>query len=194
MATVHSCTNIFHLGSELVSRSFSGLSGCAARNLQDRTQGLQSQQSVRYIDLISTFRCVVPGLAYPLTCKKASWISGLNVKDAKGTALKWATDANTFVCSKVMPKGAATLETGNLYPTYYNNVIDTIELQVAKAGYRLAKWLDAIATNQSVKKRSVVHDEIAQGMEDLSGAYLLPKGPMSQAQRRREAMGYSCKH
>lgn len=127
--------------------------------------------------------------------QKASWISGLNVNDAKGTALKWATDANTFVCSKVMPNGASTLEnSSDLYPTYYNNVIDTIQLQVAKAGYRLAKWLDAIAAKQSVKKRSIVHDEIAQGMEDLSGEYLLPRGPMSAAQRRREAMGYNCKH
>lgn len=125
--------------------------------------------------------------------QKSSWISGLDVSDPKGTAMKWAADANTFVCSKVMPDGASTLENSDdLYPKYYNGVIDTIELQVAKAGYRLAKWLDAIAAKQSVSKRAVHGDMVVE--EDLSGAYLLPRGPMSRAQRRREAMGYNCKH
>ncbi|EME85491.1 uncharacterized protein MYCFIDRAFT_150584 [Pseudocercospora fijiensis CIRAD86] len=125
--------------------------------------------------------------------QKSSWILGLDVSDPKGTAMKWATDANTFVCSKVMPNGAYALENSNdLYPEYYNGVIDTIELQVAKAGYRLAKWLDDIAAKQSVSKRAVHGEMIVE--EDLSGAHLLPRGPMSRAQRRREAMGYTCKH
>lgn len=134
--------------------------------------------------------------------QKASWISGLDVKDAKGTALEWATDANTFVCSKVMPDGASALtSSADLYPTYYDGVIDTIQLQVAKAGYRLAKWLDAIAEKQTVRKmrRNVVHDEeeiIADGgHKDLSAEDLLPRRTtMSVAQRRREAMGYDCRH
>ncbi|KXT05482.1 hypothetical protein AC578_10996 [Pseudocercospora eumusae] len=125
--------------------------------------------------------------------QKSSWISGLDVSDPKGTAMKWATDANTFVCSKVMPNGASNLENSDdLYPKYYNGVIDAIELQVAKAGYRLAKWLDAIAANQSGSKRAVHGEMTAE--EDLSGVDLLPRGPTSRAQRRREAMGYNCKH
>ncbi|EME40087.1 hypothetical protein DOTSEDRAFT_74820 [Dothistroma septosporum NZE10] len=124
--------------------------------------------------------------------QKSDWISGLDINDAKSSALDWATDANQYVCSIVMPNGADALESGDLYPTYYNSAIDTIELQIAKGGYRLAKWLDAIAANQSSKKRSV-HGKMPQ-VEDLMGSYLLPLSPMSRAQLRREAMGYDCKH
>lgn len=127
--------------------------------------------------------------------QKSSWISGLSISDAKGTAMSWATDANKYVCTKVMPKGATALESGDLYPTYYNGVIDTVSLQIAKGGYRLAKWLDAIAKNQAVGKRAVHARALVGEMEeDLTGAYLLPRRPMSQAQRRREAIGYGCKH
>jgi hypothetical protein len=43
-----------------------------------------------------------------------------------------------------MPNGVAALQKGDLYPTYYNSVIPTVELQIAKAGYRLANWLNTI--------------------------------------------------
>ncbi|KAK4611822.1 Nuclease P1 [Fulvia fulva] len=92
-----------------------------------------------------------------------------------------------------MPDGADILESGDLYPTYYNSAIDTIELQIAKGGYWLAKWLDAIAANQDAKKKRMVHGGMTQS-EDLTGSYLLPLAPMSRAQMRREAVGYNCKH
>ncbi|KAJ7865780.1 phospholipase C/P1 nuclease domain-containing protein [Mycena leptocephala] len=69
---------------------------------------------------------------------KASWIAGDTISDPVTTATRWAADANAFVCSKVMPEGAAALTAeADLYPTYYDAVIPTIELQIAKGGYRL---------------------------------------------------------
>lgn len=67
---------------------------------------------------------------------KSGWLAGMNVSDPVGSAMLWAQDANKYVCSTVMPHGASALESGDLYPTYYNGVVSTIELQIAKGGYR----------------------------------------------------------
>ncbi|WPH00807.1 Hypothetical protein R9X50_00363700 [Acrodontium crateriforme] len=127
--------------------------------------------------------------------QKAAWISGLDISNAKKTSLAWAADANAYVCSVVMPNGATTLESGDLYPTYYNNAIPTVELQIAKAGYRLAKWLDAIAA-KSAKKRDVdLEDEDEDEVVATNGMSLLPlPRQLSDAQLRRAAIGYGCKH
>lgn len=72
----------------------------------------------------------------------ASWIAGDAVASSQATAMLWASDANAYVCSVVMPNGAAALTAmSDLYPTYYDSVIPTIELQIAKGGYRLANWV-----------------------------------------------------
>ena len=126
-----------------------------------------------------------------------SWVSGLDIGDAKGSALGWARDANKYVCSKVMPDGAEPLESGDLYPDYYDGVIDTIELQVAKAGYRLAAWLDAIAAKQVVSRdvgRPWTMRHVRSSV-DISGLDMLPEArPVkSKARLRREAFG-GCTH
>ncbi|KAK3717286.1 hypothetical protein LTR37_005995 [Vermiconidia calcicola] len=133
---------------------------------------------------------------------KKSWLEGLDVDDAQGTALLWAQDANRYVCSTVMPDGQSPLTSEDLYPDYYDSAIDTVELQVAKAGYRLAAWLDAIAQKHNSitvgagrrsRNREVgtVADE-----QDQSAKKLLPQpnGPKSLARQRREAFGWGCRH
>ncbi|KAM3508856.1 hypothetical protein MY11210_006567 [Beauveria gryllotalpidicola] len=116
----------------------------------------------------------------------AGWISGDNVADPIASATRWASDANAYVCSVVMPDGAAALQQGDLYPDYYNSVIDTVELQVAKGGYRLGNWLNNIYSSK-IAKRSV-----DVPLPDLSGRDLLPADrPLSRAKLAREAMGES---
>ncbi|KAK3051868.1 hypothetical protein LTR53_020517, partial [Teratosphaeriaceae sp. CCFEE 6253] len=44
--------------------------------------------------------------------EKASWVSSLDVTDAKATALSWAQDANAFVCSVVLPSGGESAING----------------------------------------------------------------------------------
>jgi hypothetical protein len=64
--------------------------------------------------------------------EKASWLSGTSLTNTTATAMVWARDSNSFVCTEVMPSGVAPLETGDLSGAYYAGVIDTIELQIAK--------------------------------------------------------------
>jgi hypothetical protein len=74
----------------------------------------------------------------------ASWIKGDTIGDVITTATRWATDANALVCTVVMPDGPEAFATGDLYPEYYESAIGTIEVQVAKGGYRLGNWINMI--------------------------------------------------
>ncbi|KAL4892358.1 nuclease PA3 [Aspergillus ambiguus] len=121
----------------------------------------------------------------------ASWIEGDSVNEPVATATRWASDANAFVCSVVMPDGAAALQTGDLYPTYYNSVIGTIELQIAKGGYRLANWLNLLY-NSAIAKRGLEDERDAPRLDLLGRDFLPESRPLSRAKLARMAMGGSC--
>ncbi|TFB01729.1 hypothetical protein CCMA1212_006474 [Trichoderma ghanense] len=124
----------------------------------------------------------------------ASWTKGDTLSDVIGTATRWATDANALVCSVVMPNGVAALQQGDLYPTYYNSVIGTVELQIAKGGYRLANWLNMVyASNIAKREEGSVDAREASPLPDLLGRDLLPAArPVTRAQLARAAMEGSC--
>jgi hypothetical protein len=81
----------------------------------------------------------------------ASWLEGIDLSDPITTALAWATEANSFVCTTVMPDGVSALENQELSGNYYESCTPVIQLQVARAGYRLARWLDLIAAGATRK-------------------------------------------
>ncbi|KAJ1323594.1 nuclease S1 [Microdochium nivale] len=128
---------------------------------------------------------------------KKSWISGDDVADPVGTATRWAADANALVCSVVMPAGVAALQKGDLYPKYYNSVLPTVEMQIAKAGYRLANWLNKLqAASSGTKGKRTERDEVGERVApELDGREFLPAPrPLSPAKKIRELYGYDCGH
>ncbi|KAF4627065.1 hypothetical protein G7Y89_g11090 [Cudoniella acicularis] len=76
----------------------------------------------------------------------SSWLTGININDPITSSMLWATDANSYVCSTVMPNGYTATENVDLSGDYYNEAIPIVQIQIAKAGYRLAAWLNLIAT------------------------------------------------
>jgi hypothetical protein len=66
----------------------------------------------------------------------ASWLEGMELGDPMATSLKWAEEANAFVCTTVMPEGVAALKDRELNGSYYEDAVPVIQLQVARAGYR----------------------------------------------------------
>ncbi|KAI1302983.1 nuclease S1 precursor [Xylaria venustula] len=77
----------------------------------------------------------------------AGWVSGLSVATAasrQATALTWATEANAYVCSTVLVGGISAVENKELDGAYTTTADPVVKLQIAKQGYRLAKYLDAI--------------------------------------------------
>ena len=61
----------------------------------------------------------------------------------------WASDSNAYVCTTVIPDGVAATEDIDLSGKYYTTVLPVVKLQFAKAGYRLAAWLNLIATGST---------------------------------------------
>lgn len=79
----------------------------------------------------------------------SSWLTGIDLSDPVTSAMTWASDANAYVCTTVIPSGVSAVEGVDLSGAYYNKAIPVIELQIAKAGYRLAAWLNLIATGST---------------------------------------------
>ncbi|KAK8155823.1 nuclease PA3 [Phyllosticta citrichinensis] len=125
----------------------------------------------------------------------ASWLDGMDVDDAESSAMVWATETNKFVCSTVMPDGREAVETGDLSGDYYDSSIDVIKERIARAGYRLAAWLDLIATGEtSLGTSQIKRDLSARSLED----YLFPKPGMARSEaaektrNKRHIIGCTC--
>ena len=62
----------------------------------------------------------------------SGWLDKIEFNDPVSTTMVWATDSNAFVCSVVMPGGVNSVRNQQLDSSYYDGVVGTIELQIAK--------------------------------------------------------------
>jgi S1/P1 Nuclease len=69
----------------------------------------------------------------------ASWVDGIDLNDPVSTTMIWASEANQYVCSTVMPDGPAALNGTELDGDYYTTAVPVVQLQIARAGYRYVK-------------------------------------------------------
>jgi len=69
----------------------------------------------------------------------ASWLLGIDLSDPVSSSMIWAKESNTYVCSTVMPNGAAALNGTELDGDYYTTAVPVVQLQIARAGYRYVK-------------------------------------------------------
>ncbi len=61
------------------------------------------------------------------------------MSDPVTTSLGWAEETNKLVCTAVLPAGREGVQDQELSGKYYENAEPVVKLQVAKAGYRLAR-------------------------------------------------------
>ena len=77
--------------------------------------------------------------------EKASWVSCVDISSNEASsncALNFAQDSNSYNCQYVLK----TDEDGQeLDSSYYTGAEPIIEVQIAKGGYRLAAWINALA-------------------------------------------------
>ena len=66
----------------------------------------------------------------------------MNVNTASTCATQWASDSNVINCQYVLKVSESGKE---LSGSYYTGAKPYIAQQIAKGGYRLANWLNAIA-------------------------------------------------
>ena len=86
----------------------------------------------------------------------------IDTKKAQKCALAWASEANAFVCSYVLKDvGSSTGDDGcedccawdwqgppDLSKEYYEGAVPIVEQQVAKGGWRLGQWVNALAAQR----------------------------------------------
>ena len=72
----------------------------------------------------------------------------MELSDPQSSAMVWASDSNAYVCTTVMPNGVSAVENVDLDGAYYTSTLPVVKEQFAKAGYRLAGWLNLIATGE----------------------------------------------
>ncbi|KAK3310847.1 phospholipase C/P1 nuclease domain-containing protein, partial [Chaetomium strumarium] len=77
---------------------------------------------------------------------RIDWLRAANLSDPTSTAMAWANEGNAYVCTHVLPEGPKAIEGQELGSEYYEDAAPVIELQIARAGYRLAAWLDLIVS------------------------------------------------
>lgn len=75
-------------------------------------------------------------LTGPYKSPATSWLSGIDLSDPVSSTMIWAMEANSYVCSTVMPNGAAVLNGTELDGNYYTTAVPVVQLQIARAGYR----------------------------------------------------------
>lgn len=73
-----------------------------------------------------------------------AWTRGMNPAKPIDSAMIWANDGNALVCTTVLPDGADPLFNQEVSGNYYETAIPVVQKQIAKAGFRLAAWLDRI--------------------------------------------------
>lgn len=77
-----------------------------------------------------------------------------DVLDPDTCTVAWAREANAFVCSYVMAPGLDWLESNDLSLEYFDGAKPIVEGQIARAGRRLAAWLEAMVAER--KKNQAV--------------------------------------
>ncbi|KAG8901228.1 hypothetical protein FRB99_005469 [Tulasnella sp. 403] len=74
------------------------------------------------------------------------WISCTNPNDAINCSLEWAKESNAFACSYIFVN---RIEGKELARAYYQGAKPIVEEQIARAGVRLAAWLNMIYTGKT---------------------------------------------
>lgn len=90
----------------------------------------------------------------------------INIATAEKCALKWANEANAFICTYVLKDGKNLGRDRDeddcrwewhgpedVSKEYYEGGVPIVEDQVAKAGYRLGAWVNALAAQRTAMKK-----------------------------------------
>ena len=83
--------------------------------------------------------------------EKDSWVSCMDPTNVETCATQWAQDANALNCQFVLVNDETDQE---LDGDYYTGAAPLISQQIAKGGYRLGAYLNAVATTAAAKAAS----------------------------------------
>lgn len=75
-----------------------------------------------------------------------------DIRTPQDCALVWAGEANKQVCAYVLKDDVEGVEDQDLSQDYYDGGVPIVEELIAKAGYRLGAWLNALAEEAAASK------------------------------------------
>jgi len=75
-----------------------------------------------------------------------SWLDGMSLNNAQGSAMKWIQEANAYVYSDVLAGRVGAVESLDLDGASYNAHVDVARVQYVREGCRLGARPDLIAT------------------------------------------------
>ena len=123
-----------------------------------------------------------------------TWLQGTYANDSIASAMHWATDSNSYVCSTVLPEGEEEVEGAELSGAYYDSAIPVVQLQIAKAGFRLAAWLNLIVTGKTGVETGEGQGYKTGGKKTVVKRRVPLEEWMVEARRVRRAYGWDCGH
>lgn len=71
-----------------------------------------------------------------------------NVSTAQECALKWASEANKYICSYVLKDGKDSLDDSEVGGEYYEGAAPIAEMLIGKGGLRLGGWINELAAER----------------------------------------------
>jgi hypothetical protein len=80
--------------------------------------------------------------------------------NAEKSILRWATEANAWVCRTVLRDGVDGVKGQELSSKYYIEAISGIEELVTNAGFRLAAWINELARQEASKSNGNEYGEL----------------------------------
>jgi hypothetical protein len=96
-----------------------------------------------------------------------------DLADPNSCGIEWATEANSLVCAYVLAPGLDWVKENDLgRGEYYEGAAPVVELQVGRAGVRLAAWVNAIAavladSEAGAEAEALPAGEMGAGKDDL---------------------------
>ncbi|KAH0536607.1 hypothetical protein FGG08_006540 [Glutinoglossum americanum] len=96
------------------------------------------------------------------------WLKCTDITRAEDCALEWANEANDYICSYVLKNDVEGEELGG---EYYDGAVPIVDELVAKAGFRLAAWIEGLAAERAaMMERGVVFEGPWATEQEVMGA------------------------
>lgn len=80
--------------------------------------------------------------------------------DAESLALRWASEANLFVCQAVLKDGVDGVKRKKLSGNYYEGSVPVLAYLVRHAGLRLAGWINEMVKEERLEQISAKQKEL----------------------------------
>lgn len=112
------------------------------------TEHLHSRQNHRALEWAQELAGEISNGKF--AAERDSWLKDFDPSDSFKTVMTWSNEANDHVCDNVFIDNyePSQIEGKELSKKdYYNQASSIVEKQIARAGYRMAAWLDEIARN-----------------------------------------------